>query len=280
MKKYDLEFIFDETKTAIEENRLEYQDVVPFMFLKSKIIGISANKNIKYVLIDEAQDYSITQYKIISMLFKNANISLLGDINQCISPFNSIQNYDKIISVLKTHKQGAIADYKELSKTYRSTYEINDFAKKVFSEKANYSQVDRHGESVGVFGQDTFNANEIVDRALELKKSYNTVAIICKNISETLLYKEIIQKQENPNLFRMVTKNDNIFVSDKIMIIPSYLSKGLEFDAVIVSNASSDNYSEEERNLMYVVLTRALHKLDVFYSGNLTTLISGDTNEK
>ena len=280
LKKYDLEFIFDETKTAIEENRLEYQDVVPFMFLKSKIIGISANKNIKYVLIDEAQDYSITQYKIISMLFKNANISLLGDINQCISPFNSIQNYDKIISVLKTHKQGAIADYKELSKTYRSTYEINDFAKKVFSEKANYSQVDRHGESVGVFEQDTFNANEIVDRALELKKSYNTVAIICKNISETLLYKEIIQKQENPNLFRMVTKNDNIFVSDKIMIIPSYLSKGLEFDAVIVSNASSDNYSEEERNLMYVVLTRALHKLDVFYTGNLTTLISGDTNEK
>lgn len=280
LKKYDLEFIFDETKTAIDENRLEYQDVVPFMFLKSKIIGISANKNIKYVLIDEAQDYSITQYKIISMLFKNANISLLGDINQCISPFNSIQNYDKIISVLKTHKQGAIADYKELSKTYRSTYEINDFAKKVFSEKANYSQVDRHGENVGVFEQDTFNANEIVDRALELKKSYNTVAIICKNISETLLYKEIIQKQENPNLFRMVTKNDNIFVSDKIMIIPSYLSKGLEFDAVIVSNASSDNYSEEERNLMYVVLTRALHKLDVFYSGNLTTLISGDTNEK
>ena len=64
------------------------------------------------------------------------------------------------------------------------------------------------------------------------------------------------------------------------MIIPSYLSKGLEFDAVIVSNASSDNYSEEERNLMYVVLTRALHKLDVFYTGNLTTLISGDTNEK
>ena len=280
LKKYDLEFIFDETKTAIDENRLEYQDVVPFMFLKSKIIGISANKNIKYVLIDEAQDYSITQYKIISMLFKNANISLLGDINQCISPFNSIQNYDKIISVLKTHKQGAIADYKELSKTYRSTYEINDFAKKVFSKKANYSQVDRHGESVGVFEQDTFNANEIVDRALELKNSYNTVAIICKNISETLLYKEIIQKQENPNLFRMVTKNDNIFVSDKIMIIPSYLSKGLEFDAVIVSNASSDNYSEEEKNLMYVVLTRALHKLDIFYTGNLTTLISGDTNEK
>lgn len=280
LKKYDLEYIFEQTKAAIDENRLEYQDVVPYMFLKSKIIGISANKNIKYVLIDEAQDYSITQYKIISMLFKNANISLLGDINQCISPFNTIQNYDKIISVLKTQKQGAISDYRELSKTYRSTYEINNFAKKIFDNSAKYSQVDRHGDEVGLFKQETFNADEIIARAIELKKSYNTVAIICKNIAETLLYKEKVQAQEDPNLFRMVTKNDNIFVSDKIMLIPSYLSKGLEFDAVIVSNASSENYTEEEKNLLYVVLTRALHKLDVFYTNNLTTLISGESNEK
>ena len=280
LKRYDLEFIFNETKAAIDDGRLEYQDVTPYMFLKSKIIGISANKNIKYVLIDEAQDYSITQYKILSMLFKNANISLLGDINQCISPFNSIQNYDKIISVLKTQKQGAISDYKELSKTYRSTYEINDFAKKLFPETAKYSQVDRHGEEVIVQKQDSFDVSEIINRALELKKSYNTVAIICKNISETLLYNSEVQKQENPNLFRMVTKNDNIFVSDKIMIIPSYLSKGLEFDAVIVSNASSENYAENERNLLYVVLTRALHKLDVYYTNELTPLISGESNEK
>ena len=88
-----------------------------------------------------------------------------------------------------------------------------------------------------------------------------------------------MQNSENPNLFRMVTKNDNIFVSDKIMIIPSYLSKGLEFDAVIVSNASNEHYTETERNLFYVVLTRALHKLDIFYTKELTNLI-GDTNEK
>ena len=250
------------------------------MFLKSKIIGISANKNIKYVLIDEAQDYSITQYKILSMLFKNANISLLGDINQCISPFNSIHNYDKIISVLKNQKQGAISDYRELSKTYRSTYEINDFAKKIFPDTAKYSQVDRHGDAVEIFKQEKFDANEIISKALELKKSYNTVAIICKNISETLLYNSEVQKQEDPNLFRMVTKNDNIFVSNKIMIIPSYLSKGLEFDAVIVSNASTENYTEDERNLLYVVLTRALHKLNVYHTDELTTLISGESNEK
>lgn len=280
LKKYDLGFIFNETKNAIEDGRLDYQDVTPFMFLKSKIIGISANKNIKYVMIDEAQDYSLTQYKIISMLFKNANISLLGDINQCISPFNSIKNYDNIVSILKSQKQGAITDYKELSKTYRSTYEINSFAKQIFPDTAKYSQIDRHGDEIKITKQDSFDAEKIIDRAEELKKSYNTVAIICKNIAETLLYKEIIQNRKNPNLFRMVTKNDNIFVSDKIMIIPSYLSKGLEFDAVIVSNASSKNYNEDERNLLYVVLTRALHKLELFYTDKLSKLITGETNEK
>ncbi len=279
-KRFDLSFIYNETKKSIDEGILEYQDVTPFMFLKSKIIGIQANKNIKYVMIDEAQDYSITQFKILAMLFKNANISLLGDINQCISPFNSIKNYDKIVEVLKIQKQGAISTYKELSKTYRSTYEINDFAKKLFPETAKYSQVDRHGDDIKITKLNEFNVKDIINRALELKKSYNTVAIICKNISETLLYSKEVQFQENPNLFRMVTKNDNIFVSDKIMIIPSYLSKGLEFDAVIVSNASSEKYIEKERNLFYVVLTRALHKLELFYTGELTKLITGDTNEK
>lgn len=279
-KKFDFEFIYDETKKSIDEGKLEYQDVTPFMFFKSKIIGIQANKNIKYVMIDEAQDYSVTQFKILAMLFKNANISLLGDINQCISPFNSIKNYDKIVEILKLQKQGAISDYKELSKTYRSTYEINDFAKKLFLNQAKYSQVDRHGDEVKITKQENFDVQKIIKRALELKKSYNTVAIICKNISETLLYKEQVEQQENPNLFRMVTKNDNIFVSDKIMIIPSYLSKGLEFDAVIVSNASAEKYNEKERNLFYVVLTRALHKLELFYTGELTKLLTGETNEK
>lgn len=279
LKKYDFYYIFDQTKASINDGKLEFQDVTPFMFLKSKIIGISANKNIKYVLIDEAQDYSLTQYKIISMLFKNANISLLGDINQCISPFVQTNGYDKIVNILKSQKQGAISDYRELSKTYRSTYEINDFAKRIFPKTAKYSQVDRHGEAVGLYKQSSFNAREVIDRALELKKLYNTVAIICKNISETLLYKKEVQNYENQNIFRMVTKNDNTFVCDKIMIIPSYLSKGLEFDAVVVSNASSDNYGDDERNLFYVVLTRALHKLDIFYTDKLTKLV-GESNEK
>ena len=275
-KEYGLSAIFDFTSKALEDDNIEFQDVTPFMYLKSKIIGISANKNIRYVLIDEAQDYSLIQYKIISMLFKNSNITLLGDLNQSILPFNNYNNYDEILKTLTISKQNAITDMAELSKTYRSTYEINEFAKKIICDRNNYSQIDRHGDEVNITKQDKFDPKAIIEEALALKKLYNTVAIICKNTQETLLYKQIITSGENLNKFRMVTKNDNVFVEDKIMIIPSYLSKGLEFDAVIVSNASSENYSNDERNLFYVTCTRALHKLEIFYTDKLTNLILGE----
>jgi len=158
-----------------------------------------------------------------------------------------------------------------LSKTYRSTFEINDFAKKVISFRNEYNQIDRHGDEVQLHKQSSFNPNEILNRAVELKAKYNTVAVICKNIEEMALFKNEIEKMDK-HKFRIVSKNDNVFVEDKIMIIPSYLSKGLEFDAVIISNANENYYREEERNLFYVVLTRALHKLEIFYTDNFTNL--------
>lgn len=277
---FDFESIFDATKESIDKGELQYQDITPFMYLKSRIIGIGANKNIKYVLIDECQDYSIAQYKILAMLFKNSNITLLGDINQSILPFNNVKDYSKIINTLKVYKQNATVAESEITKTYRSTYEINEYAKKVIEAKNEYNQIDRHGDQITITKQENYNPEEIMERALELKKSYNTVAIICKNSEETLLYNQLITSDKYLNKFRIVKKDDKVFVEDKIMIIPSYLSKGLEFDAVIVSNASNENYSQKEQKLFYVVLTRALHKLEIYYTGAYTQLVSEDIDEK
>ena len=272
--EYNLGNIFDISIKSLNEDRLEFQDITPFMYFKSRIIGISPNKTLKYVLIDEAQDYSLAQYKIFSMLFKNSNITLLGDLNQSILPFNKHDDYKNIINSLSSRKQSPVVEEFNLSKTYRSTYEINEFAKKVISENNNYSQIERHGDDVAIIQQSTFNPVPILDEAVKLKQKYNTVAIICKNNEEILYYKKQFETYEQSRKFRIVTKNDNVFVEDKIMIIPSYLSKGLEFDAVIISNANADYYDIEEKNLLYVVLTRALHKLEVYYSGEITRLIS------
>ncbi len=277
---YDLESIYDFTVQALSADKLEFQDITPYMFFKSRIIGIGANKVIKYVLIDEAQDYTLFQYYILSMLFKNSNITLLGDLNQSILPFNSYKDYNGIISIIKETKINATDAISNLNRTYRSTYEINEFAKQVIKSNNAYDQIDRHGDKVEVIKQLEFDANQILNDAITIKNSYNTVAIICKNLEETLLYKQKLENFADANKFRIVTKNDNVFVEDKIMIIPSYLSKGLEFDGVIISNASSDYYTENERNLFYVVLTRALHKLKVYYTKEFSTLLSKDEYEK
>ncbi len=279
-ENFDLGSIYDLTIENISTDKLEFQDITPYMYFKSRIIGIGANKVIKYVLVDEAQDYTLFQYYILSMLFKNSNITLLGDLNQSILPFNNYSNYDDIISILKNTKINSTESICELNRTYRSTYEINQFAKNVIKSNNTYDQIDRHGDEIEVIKQEEFNAEEILKDAIEIKKSYNTVAIICKNIEETLLYKQKLENFSDSSKFRIVTKNDNVFVEDKIMIIPSYLSKGLEFDGVIISNASSDYYSQNERNLFYVVLTRALHKLKVYYTKEFSTLLSKDEYEK
>ena len=195
-------------------------------------------------------------------------------------PFTKHKDYEKILEIVEKSKVNPIASMCNLTRTYRSTYEINEFAKSVIGLTGAYSQIDRHGDKVEVIHQKTFDPVQILEDSLSLKNSFNTVAIICKNIEETLLYKEKLVGSPYASSFRLVTKNDNVFVGEKIMIIPSYLSKGLEFDAAIVSNASSDQYTEDERNLFYVVLTRALHKLKIYYSGPITTLLSKDEYEK
>lgn len=270
--KYNLSQIFDTTKANLDSDRIEFQDVSAYICFKSEIVGLTASNTIKYVLIDEAQDYSLTQYKILSKLFKNSSVTLLGDLNQSILPFFKYSSFDPIVKIFKSQKQNASEYSSTLKKTYRTTVEINNFAQRVLGKNADFLQIERHGEEVKLNRQEVFDPDAILSHAINLKKSFNTLAIVCKNIEETLLYRQA-ETFKNNDIFKIVTKNDNVFVEDKIMIIPSYLSKGLEFDAVIVSNLSPELYHENEEQLLYVVLTRALHKLEVFYTKNLSPLI-------
>ena len=266
--------IFSITQEYILNDKIEFQEVIPYMYFKSKMFGIKPNTNIKYVVIDEAQDYTYGQLLVISQLFKNSKITFLADFNQCILPFNSIVNYELLADSIKPILQDSTMDQINLKKTYRSTFEINDFSKLVLNDSSNhFSQIDRHGDNVELISMVKFSPEEILNLSINLKKSYNSVAIICKNNEETVLYKQAVANLNLKNQFCFVTKDDTVFVDEKIMIIPSYISKGLEFDAVIISNASTEMYGEFDRNLFYVSITRALHKLVIFHSGKLTSLL-------
>ena len=270
--------IFVQTKANLDKNYLDYSDVSGYMYLKDRLTGLMSQSKIKYVVIDEAQDYTIMQYKVLSHLFRKAKITILGDINQSILPFYSPQNYDSIVNVLMSERMGGSYDVKYLTKSYRSTYEINMFAKHIIGETNLYNQVDRHGDEVEIIkdhGLDTEPDKKlkIIEDAVALKKYYNTIAIVTKTAKDAKQLKARLDGRAGCSLFKLVTGKDRTFDGNKIMIIPSYLAKGLEFDAVLVCDANDEKYNESSKLLFYTVCTRALHKLNVYYSTNPTSLI-------
>lgn len=270
----ELHDIFIYTQNLLNKNIIPFEDVCGYLYLKDRIQGFPKQNTIRYLLVDEAQDYTIMQYKILAHLFRNANITILGDLNQNITPFSNYQNYESIINVLKQDRQGVRYDMNYLTKTYRSTYEINMFAKHIIGDTNMYNQVDRHGDEVSIIKDlDDENRSKIFTDALELKKYYNTIAIITKTQTEANFLKSMLEGNKKSSNFKVMTGKDKVFNSEKIMIIPAYLAKGLEFDAVLIYNASDKNYPQEFKKLLYVACTRALHKLNVYYKNKLTRLI-------
>lgn len=270
----ELHDIFVYTQSLLMKNTIPFEDVSGYLYMKDRIHGSANQTQIKYLVVDEAQDYTIMQYKVLANLFRNAKVTILGDLNQNITPFANYQNYDTIVNVLKENRQGVRTDMNYLTKTYRSTYEINMFAKHIIGDTNMYNQIDRHGDEVSIIKDlPDENRSKVFTDALELKKYYNTIAIITKTQAEANKLKAMLEGNKKSNNFKVVTGKDKVFSSDKIMIIPSYLAKGLEFDVALVYNANNNNYPAEHKKLLYVVCTRAMHKLNIYYKDEFTKLI-------
>ena len=270
----ELHDIFVYTQSLLLKNTIPFEDVSGYLYMKDRIQGSTNQTQIKYLVVDEAQDYTIMQYKVLANLFRNAKVTILGDLNQNITPFANYQNYDTIVNVLKENRQGVRTDMNYLTKTYRSTYEINMFTKHIIGDTNMYNQIDRHGDEVSIIKDlPDENRSKVFTDALELKKYYNTIAIITKTQAEANKLKAMLEGNKKSNNFKVVTGKDKVFSSDKIMIIPSYLAKGLEFDVALVYNANNNNYPAEHKKLLYVVCTRAMHKLNIYYKDELTKLI-------
>ena len=270
----ELHDIFVYTQSLLMKNTIPFEDVSGYLYMKDRIQGSTNQTQIKYLVVDEAQDYTIMQYKVLANLFRNAKVTILGDLNQNITPFANYQNYDTIVNVLKENRQGVRTDMNYLTKTYRSTYEINMFTKHIIGDTNMYNQIDRHGDEVSIIKDlPDENRSKVFTDALELKKYYNTIAIITKTQAEATKLKAMLEGNKKSNNFKVVSGKDKVFSSDKIMIIPSYLAKGLEFDVALVYNANNNNYPAEHKKLLYVVCTRAMHKLNIYYKDELTKLI-------
>ncbi len=271
----NFERIKELTIKDIEDKKISYEDVAPILYLKGELEGVSFLSDINHVVLDEGQDYSAIQYEVFKQLFKGCGITILGDLNQSIHPFTNTEDYDFIVKTFNYPESVKL----RLRKSYRSTKEIVEFSKTILNDGEAIESINRSGEKPVVKrvadGKDTIKRILEDIKSLKIKKA-NSIAIICKTSKESYDVHNQLKNEIDVNL---ITKDDIKFKRG-ICVIPSYLAKGLEFDAVLIFDASKETYSKKaERKLFYTACTRALHNLYIYHQNDLSPFIAGINKE-
>ena len=269
-----LKYLKANTLNNLNKNEVSFEDLAPIMYIQIQLFGVKEKCKIKHVVIDEAQDYGEFQFDVLKTLINSNSMTILGDIAQGVHYYRGIENWKKFID---TEFKDVKTVYTTLQKTYRTTKEIMDVANNVISKLPEYEKeyivlgepvIDRKNSinTKKVENQDELIQN-INDRInTYIKQGYKSIAIIGKDMAECEnLEKKLRAIRKDIKLIRGKDSEYNSGIS----IVPSYLAKGLEFDCVLLSDVSKEKYGNNSLDikLLYVSITRAMSKLDVFYEG-------------
>ncbi len=250
-------FKYAQTKTRT----VEYADVFPLIYLKHYYEGLSPYEFVKHLLVDEMQDYTPIQYAVLSLLF-TCKKTILGDSSQSVNPYSSS-------SLQEISKMFPGAETVELTKSYRSTIEINHFAGKI---KANPSlvPVERHGQEPRILK--CGDADEQWRRIRELlddfaSSDHHSFGIIVKTRQQAEeLYHHLKLSLPSPPVHLL--DFNSVQFQEGIVVTTAHLAKGLEFDRVLIPGVDALSYNLElDQSLLYIACTRAMHQLTLTYIG-------------
>lgn len=251
------------TQVAIENNYLLWEDVTLFLYGIDQIQGMKTFSHIRYLFIDEAQDYTPFQFEYIEKLFPNSRMTILGDINQSI--------YPHAYGAPSILEEGMLDNEKlermSLMKSYRSTKPIVNFTKQLIPGSEQIEPFQRDGQKPTLTTVESRYElhTQIYDKIKSLQTAgLETIAIITKSLAEA----EGIDSWLSEYINVQKMDHETYTYAKGVLIIPSYLAKGIEFDSVIIYNASEAVYRREsERKLFYTSCTRAMHTLHLFTIG-------------
>ena len=257
-------YINKEELFNFNNNKLENCDVFPYIYLKIFVEGIEGIDTIKHVVIDEMQDYTPVQYMVIKSLYK-CKKTILGDFGQCVNPYNA--NSLSLLSDIFENSEVV-----KLNKSYRSTYEIIKFSEQIL--KQDIEPIERHGELPNIIKCSTLEEElKQIENTIDNfnKFDYSTMGIICKTKSQAKQIYDKLKDKYEVNLLDI----DSLEFKEGIIISTIHMSKGLEFDEIVIPMVDVNNYeSDYDRNLLYIACTRAMHKLTLTYHNEITDILS------
>ncbi|HZG56561.1 RNA polymerase recycling motor HelD [Paenibacillus sp.] len=253
--------------SAASERRIPYEDAVPMLYLLEALHGASRMNRIRHVVVDEAQDYTPLQWAYLRRLFPNAGFTAVGDANQAIHGVESEEGHLSSLPLFPREETVVI----RLKKSYRSTRQIVAFAAAMLPGAEDVEPFERDGPPPElVVAPEGFGPDDYAELAAERIRAlqadgYASIAVIGKTAAES---EEAHRRLGALGIAAARIRKETTSFPAGIVVLPSYLAKGLEFDAVIVWDAGREAYGrEEERKLLYTVCTRALHRLVLLARG-------------
>lgn len=249
----------------IKALKLEYSDVFPMIYFKMHWSGMDKYDEVKHLLVDEMQDYTPVQYAVLAKLFE-CKKTILGDANQSVNPFSSSTH----VAIQQVFDD---SDCVRLNKSYRSTFEITQFAQRI-SPNAELEAVERYGTAPEVLA--CKNKDDQIDAIVRLieqfhKGSYHSMGIVCKTEA---LAEELFDALTKRKVRTYILTSESDAYRQGVVVISAHMAKGLEFDHVIVPDATRANYaSPVDKRMLYVACTRAMHQLTITHADELTSFV-------
>jgi DNA helicase II / ATP-dependent DNA helicase PcrA len=262
--------ICEQSLRKIAEGELFYEDITPFLYLKELLLGFRSNTSIRHVIIDEAQDYSPFQLFFLKRLFPRAKMTALGDLNQAIYAHASVLQQSSVLTDLYGAEE---SEQITLVQSYRSTRQIVEFTREMIPGGETIVPFNREGTlpEVHLVGDvDELHASLETTIGQLRADGYESIAVICKTAEESLDTYERLSAKLPVKLIKKTT----LSFEKGVHVIPAYLAKGVEFDAVLIYDGSDRKYTREaERKLFYTACTRAMHLLRVYSMGEPSRFI-------
>ncbi len=267
----NIEEILSYSKEQLAESTLQNEDALAVSYLQLLIGTNDTYRHIRQVVVDEAQDYYDLHFEILKRLFPNARYTILGDINQTIEKQENMSLYERITKILQPGSSCLMV----MNKSFRCTKEILSFSMQFLDDSTLFESFNRSGDMPQVIEaakMDLLDEKMIEEVIYSQNQGYLSIGIICKDAQESeFLYSRLKDRLS----LHLVRSGENLNTAGAF-IIPITMSKGLEFDSVLIYGVDKEHYhSVDDKKLLYIASTRALHRLNLFYTGEKSSFIQG-----